>query len=341
METECLTEILLFRKMVQRWMDKVKREYRSRNDKGDAYMIAYQIFPGIEIMYNSIHTDRCHLGGSNEGEFIEIHHCMEGRMEQHQEGVFFYLMPGDLSISRKKRYPCEYSFPLRHYHGITILIDMATAPECFSCFLEDVDISPAEVSKRLCGRDDCFVLRSQNYIEHIFSEVYPLFEKNVYPGKNRAQKGAAKEADLESCQKGYLKVKVLELLIVLNGISPEENSVSFLALSKAQTDLAKKAADYLVAHMDEQVKVRDLAARFYVSQTHIQNVFKGVYGVPVQSYIRILKMQAAASMLVYTDLSVLEIASRSGYDNSSKFAHAFRKIMGETPVEYRKMHGKQ
>ena len=90
--------------------------------------------------------------------------------------------------------------------------------------------------------------------------------------------------------------------------------------------------------MDEHVTVSELSARFYVSQTHMQNTFKGVYGVPVQSYIRILKMQSAALMLIHTDLPVLEIASRCGYDNSSKFAHAFHKIMGETPMEYRKMH---
>ena len=93
--------------------------------------------------------------------------------------------------------------------------------------------------------------------------------------------------------------------------------------------------------MDEHVTVSELSARFYVSQTHMQNTFKGVYGVPVQSCIRILKMQSAALMLIHTDLPVLEIASRCGYDNSSKFAHAFHKIMGETPMEYRKMHGEQ
>lgn len=321
-------------------MDKVKKEYRVRNDKGDAYMISYQVFPGIEIMYNSVHMDHCYLGRNSGDEFIEIHHCREGRMEQHQNEAFFYLMPGDLSISQKKRCCCEYSFPLRHYHGLSILIDLCTAPECCSYFLEDVDICPIEISKKLCGRKNCFVIRSQDHIDRIFSEVYPLFEQNIYPEKTRTEQGEVKASALENCQKGYLKVKILELLLVLGGISPEENSVSFLSLSKAQADLAKKASAYLADHTDEQITVKDLSDRFYVSQTHLQNAFKGVYGVPVQSYVRILKMQSAAFMLVHTDFSVLEIASRCGYDNSSKFAHAFRKIMGETPVGYRKMHGK-
>ena len=78
----------------------------------------------------------------------------------------------------------------------------------------------------------------------------------------------------------------------------------------------------------------------YPGGSNISKAQADLAKVPVQSCIRILKMQSAALMLIHTDLPVLEIASRCGYDNSSKFAHAFHKIMGETPMEYRKMHGK-
>jgi AraC-like DNA-binding protein len=82
-----------------------------------------------------------------------------------------------------------------------------------------------------------------------------------------------------------------------------------------------------------------MSDRFHVSQTHLQNAFKGVYGIPVSSYIRILKMQSAALRLIHTDIAVLEIAAEFGYSNAGKFASAFHRIMGETPGEYRKMHG--
>ena len=83
----------------------------------------------------------------------------------------------------------------------------------------------------------------------------------------------------------------------------------------------------------------EMSDRFHVSQTHLQNAFKGVYGIPVSSYIRILKMQSAALRLIHTDIAVLEIAAEFGYSNAGKFASAFHRIMGETPGEYRKMHG--
>ena len=227
-------------------------------------------------------------------------------------------MPGDLSVTVKRQRSSEYSFPLCHYHGISICIDTDAAPECLSCFLEDVNVRPRELAGRLCADKNCFIIRSQAYIEHIFSELYSVPEE---------------------CKKGYFKIKVLELLFVLGSVSPEKNSAPALSLSKLQADLAKEAAAWLAENLDRQVTVPELSRRFHVSQTHLQNAFKGVYGVPVSSYIRILKMQSAALRMIHTDAAILEIASEFGYSNAGKFASAFQKIMGETPGEYRKMHG--
>lgn len=143
----------------------------------------------------------------------------------------------------------------------------------------------------------------------------------------------------ESCKKGYFKVKILELLLVLGSIDPAGNRAPALSLLKLQADLAKEAAAYLAESLDRKVTVSELSGRFHVSQTHLQNAFKGVYGVPVSAYIRILKMQSAALRLIHTNTAVLDIAAEFGYSNAGKFASAFHRIMGETPGEYRKMHG--
>ena len=72
----------------------------------------------------------------------------------------------------------------------------------------------------------------------------------------------------------------------------------------------------------------------------MQTVFKGVYGVPVFSYIRIQKMQCAAQQLIATDLPIAEIAGIFGYTNESKFSAAFKAVMGDTPGMWRKEHRK-
>lgn len=291
--------------------------YSFQNKKGDARITTYPVFPGIELAYYSVHMDLCRFGTEKKGNFLEIHYCREGRMEQRQKAGCIYLMPGDVSVMVKEQCFGEYSFPLCHYHGISISIDMDRAPECLSCFLDDVNVRPAELAKKLCTEGNGFLIRSKESMEHIFSELYEVSD---------------------SYKKGYFKVKILELLLVLSGIDPSENKAFSHTLSKMQMETAKEAAVYLSENMGRTVTVAELAEKYHVSQTHLQNAFKGVYGVPVSSYLRVLKMQSAALRLIHTDRSVLEVAGEFGYDNAGKFASAFRKIMGETPTEYRRNH---
>ncbi len=289
------------------------------NHTGDGEMEVYHVFPGIDLMYNAVHMDRCALGVAPKGDWIEIHHCREGRVEQELGGDFFYLMPGDLSVTMRHSPAEEYQFPLRHYHGITIAIDTQVAPKCFSCILEDVNVQPMAVAEKLCGDRGCFILRNHGAVEHIFSELYAISE---------------------TIRKGYLKLKVLELLLVLSSMEPAVDATPQKTLPESQVRLAKDAAAVLGESMDRHITIAELADRFYVSQSQLKRAFKGVYGVPVFSYMRIQKMQAAALKLIHTDRPILEIASEYGYDNGSKFASAFREVMGETPGEYRKAHGK-
>lgn len=298
--------------------DKDVTTYFYRSDTGDATMSVYKVFPGIELIYNSVHMDFCKIGRDVSGSLIEIHHCREGRIEQELDNEFLYLMPGDLSIVMREKNTGEYSFPLRHYHGITIVIDTDKAPRCFSCFLKDVNVQPLTVARKLCSDKDCYVIRSEDYIEHIFYEIYKV---------------------PESYKIGYLKIKIMELFLILSSIEPEEKSkFQSIAISKAKVTLAKRVAEYLAENLDKKISVIEISKIFHVSQTHLQNIFKGVYGVPIYSYTRILKMQAAALDLIHTDLTIMEIAGKCGYDNGSKFASAFREVMGETPNEYRRLH---
>lgn len=223
--------------------------HKFQNQRGDAVITSYKVFQGIELAFYSVHMDSFFSGKGEKGDFMEICHCREGRMEQERENGSVYIMPGDLSVTAKKQRSGSYRFPLCHYHGISICIDINAAPECFSCFLEDVNVRPKELAERLCGKDNCFVIRSQDYIEHIFSELYSA---------------------PENCKKGYFKVKILELLLVLGSIDPAGNRASSLSLSKLQVNLAKEAAAYLARNLDRKVTVAELSGRFHVSQTHLQ-----------------------------------------------------------------------
>lgn len=200
----------------------IKNDYEYKNEIGDARIKLYNVFPGIFVSYNSIHIDEFKLDIPYiDGNYLEIHHCMEGRIEQEYENDFFYLMPGDLSISKRKDIDRNYIFPLNHYHGLTIFINIDIAASHFSDFLNNDNIKPINVYNRLCNNQKCAIIRKNSLIEHIFSEIYTINEDDKID---------------------YLKIKILELLYVLSFINVSEAKTT--VLYKGQVELAKKVSSY-------------------------------------------------------------------------------------------------
>lgn len=280
---------------------------------------SYQVFPGIRLIYHNIHTQRVAWNETLSESVIEISHCREGRMECDLREEFCYISSGDLLVVRAADRSKISYFPLHHYHGISILMDVDLAPRCLSCFLDDVKVQPKALAEKLCSGRGCFLARSEPSFAHIFSELYSVPEE---------------------IRQGYFKIKVLELLLFLSAIDINRNETDKRALSKTQVTLAKTVSRCLTEHMEQRITLEQLSKSFHVSGTHIKNSFKAVYGVSIYAYIRTLKMESAAYMLEYTDKTILEIAGEHGYDNGSKFASAFRDVKGMTPTEYRGIHQK-
>lgn len=275
----------------------------------------YAVFPGIEMTFVDAHDQHIlRKTKRQDGDILEITYCREGRSEFSLNDEFVFLSSGDLMIVKSDRISPVVNLPLKHYHGLTIRIDLDKTPHCLSCFLEDVKVQPRALADRFCSGNIGYIARANPSIEHIFSEIYLVSE---------------------DIRKGYCKIKTLELLLFLSQLNIDGDELQGRLHSKTQVLLAEKIAKYLYEHMDDRITLEQLSESFHVSVAHIKNTFKSVYDVPVGAYVRTIKMESAAYMLEYTDKSILEIAMEHGYDNGSKFAAAFRSVKGINPAQYR------
>lgn len=283
---------------------------------GEINMTSYAVFPGIEIIYNDIHlkkwiSEAC----EKNSNILEIDHCRDGRMEFHIGQEQFCLAAGDIAVHRFASTVREEKFPTGHFHGITIRICLDDSPECLSEFLDDVNVKPSKVCEKFLAEGrSWYALRQMPSIEHIFSELYDLPESVRY---------------------GYFKVKILELFLFLSGLECINDLSEQRGISEYQAALAKNICSYLTEHIEQRITIAELAEQFGVSSSRIRNSFSGVYGTTVHAYMRGVRMREAAKLLCSTDRTVLDIAGQFGYDNGSKFAGAFRAVMGVTPAQYR------
>lgn len=310
----------------------MQKQIRSfSNDTGDAQLTVYSVFPGAELTFHSIHMEeltweddtsdgRAAALTKEQSHLLEIHHCREGRIEQVIDDTFFYLMPGDLSVARRQTMIRAYRFPLRHYHGVTIGIDLMHLSGDFRRMLSEIGAEPDQIARKLCENRSCFIVRAEENIEHILSELYTT---------------------PEPLREGYFKLKIMELLLVLSHTEAARDLSSACALPQSQVLLAHQAAAYLADNRERHVTVPELSRQLGISPTQLKAIFRGVYGQPVFTFMRTQRMQEAAQLLIHTERPIGEIAEMIGYTNASKFASAFQNIMGETPREFRQAHTQQ
>jgi AraC family transcriptional regulator, L-rhamnose operon regulatory protein RhaS len=95
---------------------------------------------------------------------------------------------------------------------------------------------------------------------------------------------------------------------------------------------------YIKQHIyqPEKLSVAHLAAVFNYSADYISIFFKNHTGESLKQYITKYKMQLIEVRLLYSSLTLSEIADEFGYTDESHFCKQFKKFTGSTPTAFRK-----
>lgn len=289
---------------------------RYADDRGTLVRAEHTVFPGITLIYKEFcRSDSTLLLQSPGPNILVIEHCMEGQVAFQKRDESFFLTAGDVVLRRTESVLWPIHFSGRAYLGINIHINLEETPKCLACILSDVNVEPERLVRKYGLHKNTFhFLRKNELLSHIFREFYSI---------------------PDSVRQGYLKVKVLEVLLFLTGMELPEYENPKRKLSKAQIEVVREAHTYLAEHMSEHITIEMLARQFRVSQTQLKDSFRLVYGTSVQGFISELKMKAAAQLLVQTDRKIADIAAELGYANASKFSNAFQRVMGKPPAQYR------
>ncbi len=92
---------------------------------------------------------------------------------------------------------------------------------------------------------------------------------------------------------------------------------------------------YINQHLDQHISVQELADLAYWSPDHFTKVFKKVMGLPPCGYIQLKRIERAQSLLLTSDLSIMQIAEKVGIYSPAQFTRLFAKIAQCSPKEYR------
>ena len=97
-----------------------------------------------------------------------------------------------------------------------------------------------------------------------------------------------------------------------------------------------RAVDYITANLTESLSVDEIAQAAPFSKYHFQRLFKAVVGETVAEFTRRLRLERAATRLIFNpQADITAIAIDLGFSSSQNFAKAFRKQFEMSPSEYR------
>lgn len=282
-------------------------------------MKSCRVYPGIELTFSHLTTDRHHIQHVPKPGVMHINHCREGRIGwKMSDGLTFYMGPGDLLLHMMD---CcadsEMSLPLGYYEGVSVAVDLEMLSEETPEILKEAGVSGTQLYEKFFMDKSPIAMPASDRIEHIFSELYDL------PSNVRVP---------------YYKLKVQELMLFLSIMDVPKEREPDRHLS-GQVEIIKEIHGRLTGDLSRRYTIEELSREYLINTSSLKAVFKAVYGQPVASYMKGFRLKQAARLLLSGNDSIAVIAARVGYENQSKFSKAFKDFYQVLPTEYRKQRG--
>lgn len=99
--------------------------------------------------------------------------------------------------------------------------------------------------------------------------------------------------------------------------------------------LAKKIENYLYAHFAEEISASLVATHFDVSTNQLNTILQVAYERNFYELLMYIRLTKASVLLTTTDLDIMDISFRVGFNSTKTFVRNFTKVYEMTPSKFR------
>ncbi|XOK61618.1 helix-turn-helix domain-containing protein [Paenibacillus elgii] len=142
----------------------------------------------------------------------------------------------------------------------------------------------------------------------------------------------------------YVRSAALSLLFSFCSAFQAEAPSSGLGISgyKPAAYALNRAIRFVKDNLSHSMTLAEVAAYLHLSSRHLSRLFQQELGMSYIHFVQQEKMRRAVHLLKHTDLSLIEIAEKSGFSSIHYFTRSFSRKMGMPPGKYREaMHEKK
>ncbi|MEO6682370.1 MAG: AraC family transcriptional regulator, partial [Ginsengibacter sp.] len=253
-----------------------------------------------------VEEDRIILATSNK-PVLFLHFLFQNEVEISLGGTSFSLADGQFNLSYLPVFKANTKFQSgQNVHTFHIHFEY----EFLQSFTNGYKLLPDFLSEMKKG-NACRITASRHFATSAMISVVNNILKNPYEEKYH-------QFFIEA------HVKVL-LLQALHKIHHEEHRESQIRLSPHDIEKIITARNYLLAHLDSPVSIKQLARIAAINEYTLKKGFKQVYSMTIHKYYEHERLQKGMQLLIETDLPVAEIAYTLGYMHPTHFSSILKK----------------
>ncbi|MFC5403101.1 AraC family transcriptional regulator [Cohnella soli] len=251
-------------------------------------------------------------------DFLELSFVMNGSGTETLNGITHQLKPGSIS----------FLLP-HHIHEIhTNLQD----PLHLFCCMFDISLIFESTTDAGLGR---ILLQAGNQLPS-FNDL----NENETREMNLICNAIANEYHSSKIGKySVIRSKVIEALVLY----ARSHSTTILTHFNNQNANMKKSdwdiIQFVHTNYLNELTQDGLCKKFDASPAYISRLFQKVLNTHFLDYIHILRVRRASSLLLTTEMSILDISVDSGFESFRTFSRVFKEHTGMSPRTFRKLSG--
>lgn len=104
--------------------------------------------------------------------------------------------------------------------------------------------------------------------------------------------------------------------------------------SHKNNHLIERVIEYISQNLDTPLRLEQLAENLGYSYHYLSNCIKDNFGMNFCTLVNQYRVDLAASLLRTTDLTITEVAARSGFSTIRSFNRVFKQLQGITPSDF-------
>src|SRR5436190_5943581 len=152
------------------------------------------------------------------------------------------------------------------------------------------------------------------------------------------------ELDRDTARAAYMQTPVASqkkidsasnlLAIFADHLSMKSNQ---LALQQANSEppMITRAKQFIIEHQEEDISLGQVAQAVHTSVFYFCKMFKKATGMNFTEFVSRTRIERAKNLLLNPNLRVSEIAFEVGFQSLTHFNRIFKKLVGQSPTEYR------